>query len=255
MNNLKVIEVVTGTGKMSAIELVTAAELVKTAGDPIAVAPPVTDTVIHAAANTLQTLYNGTQTKPPTVLESTVQTQFNVVATMYRKNGSYLKIVANDAAIAAGDVNVGIAVVQRCGYKVKGDKAPTTKTFKGNSTVSNQVDVDTKSPGAGTIYVRQYGVTATKDVPPTGVAELLISKKGSISITNLKSGNIIAVREAYILSVPRKHKRGTRGTTGVIPSASGRNATTTASSTGNKIVFSDAAEHYNFGNWIYVVVK
>ncbi len=249
MENLKVIQVVTGTSKMSPTDLVTAALLVKTTGDPIAVAPPVTDIVIHGAANTLQNLFNGTQANPPTVLTSAVTTQFNIVATMYKKIGSYLKNVSNDAAIAAGDVSAGTVVVQRCGYKVKSAKKPSSKGFKGTSTTSNQIDISTKSAGVNAIYVRQYGVTPTKDVPPTIMAELLISKHADISITNLKSGNIIAFREAYILPIPRKKK------TGLALPATARGATTTASSTGHKIVFSDAAEHYNYGNWIYVVVK
>jgi hypothetical protein len=249
MENLKVIEVVTETDKMSVPELIEAATLVKTTGDAIAGGAPVTDLVLHGAANTLQTLYNGSLASPPTVLKKAVTTQFNIVKTMYNKNAGYMKGVANDAAIAAGDVGAGTVVVIRCGFKLKHDRTPTTKGFKATSTIVNQVDITTKSVGVGAIYIREYGITLTKDVPPTMFAELLISKRIGVSITNIKSGTIIAIREASILPIPRK-KASTS------TSATARSASTTAATKGEKVVFSDGAtSHYNYGNWIYVVVK
>ena len=160
-----------------------------------------------------------------------------------------MKGVANDAAIAAGDVSAGTVVVIRCGFKLKHSKTPSSKGFKATSTTVNQVDVTTKAVGIDAIYIREYGITLTKDVPPTTFAELLISKRTGVSITNLKSGTILAIREASILPIP--HKK-----TSAITTATARTASTTAATKGQKVVFSDGAtSHYNYGNWIYVVVK
>ena len=249
MKNLPVIEVVTETAHMSVTDLVTAATKVHTAGDPIAGAAPVTDANMLLAANKLQTLHNGTLTNPPTVLTDDVNTQINIVVTLYKKNANYIETVANDAAIAAGDVNAGTIVVIRCGYKVKHAKKATAKGFVATSTIANQVDVSTKAVAKSALYIRQFGITATKDIPPTVFEELIISREVNISISNLKSGTIIAFREAYILPIPRRKKTASTTT------ATAKTATTTSTARGRKALFSYGAEHYNYSGWIYVVVK
>jgi hypothetical protein len=257
-SNLPKIVVIIDT-HISPTLLIKACKKVKTAGDSVAVAPPVTDAVMATQITALQTAYDGTQTKPPTVLEKTMNIAFNILATSYKKNGRYLETVSNDAAIAAGDVNAGTQVVIRCGYALKAEADKVPKTFKATSTIEGEIDITTKSGGDGTTYIRQHGKTPTKHVPPTAAVlaaeELLIGHHVKQSLINLNSGDIWAFREATIVP-PHKKKTGGGSVTGISTSATERTATPTATTGGHTDVFSEGAtSHYIWSGWIYVTVK
>jgi hypothetical protein len=161
----------------------------------------------------------------------------------------YIQGIARNAAIAAGDVNVGIQVVIRCGYKVKKTKAPSTRVFKVTPSGVEAVDISTKAVGPRVCYIRQYGITSTKGVPPTVFAELLISLEADIHVNNLKSGTIYGFREATVL--PIKRTSATTPTTLVKKAATPTVATST-----HKATFTDGAtSHYTWGNWVYVIVQ
>ncbi|MGD0710913.1 MAG: hypothetical protein ABR968_06995 [Bacteroidales bacterium] len=247
--NIPVIELALEISKMTPLQLASAGNIVKTAGDPLAGSPPVTDAVTHAQAGTLETTYNGTQTKPPTTTSAQVKVAFKTLATTYKKVAAYVLGVANDAAITAGDVNAGIEVATRCGFRVKKAKAPFNRHFKATPGIGC-CDITTKAVAKRAVYVRQYGPTTAKGVPPSILEELLISTEADIHISNLKSAGIYAFREAYVL--PLKRPKKTSSTTVTIATA--KTTTPTVATTSKKVTFNDGAEHYTFGDWIYVVI-
>ncbi|HEX7415015.1 MAG TPA: hypothetical protein VF411_13305 [Bacteroidia bacterium] len=257
--NMPTIKVIIETTHLNPTDLIKAAKKVKTTGDAVAGGAPVTDAVMLAAINSLQTKYDGTQTKPPTVLEKDVNIAFNKLATMYKKNGRYLETVVNDEAIAEGDVSAGTVVVIRCGYALKAEAAKTPKTFKGDSKIEGEIDVTTKGAGQGATYIRQYGKTLVKHTPPTAAElaqrELLIGHHIKQSLINLKSGDMYAFREASIVP-PHKKKTGTTTGASILTPAATQRATSTATTGGHTDVFSEGAtSHYSWTGWIYVTVK
>ncbi len=255
MKNLGKIQVLEVSAETPTETLINDALLIHTSGDAVAGGAPITDLVLHGAANTLQTMYTGYHASPPTYTSGQVTTQKNIVVALYNQNVGYMKGVANAAAVTAGDITAGNVVVTRCGFRLKKKGVRGPKIFKGTSTIAGEIDLTTKSVGVRATYIRQYGVTPTKDIPPaTPNPEYIISLTADASITNLKSGTIIAIREATIVPVPRKKKTGT-GASVSTPPATGRASTPNKSTNAKKAVFTDGAVHYIFGNWIYVTVK
>jgi len=255
MKNLGKIQVLEVSAETPTETLINDALLIHTTGDAVAGGAPVTDTVLQTAANKLQTTYTGFHASPPTYTSAQVTTQKNIVVALYNQNVGYMKGVANIAAVTAGDTSAGTAVVTRCGFKLKKKGVRGNKTFSGSSTIAGEIDITTPSAGKRATYIRQYGVTATKDVPPAiPNPDFLVSQTAAASITNLKSGSIIAIREATIVPVPRKKKTGTGSSTST-PPATARASTPNKSTNTQKAVFTDGAVHYIFGNWIYVTVK
>ncbi|MHB8259376.1 MAG: hypothetical protein ACYDCN_04655 [Bacteroidia bacterium] len=245
--NLPVIEVVSLVVHGDSLGLIKAIRKSKTDGDPLAGGDPITDVVLNASADALQIVYNGTQTKPATTLVKDVGTQFNKTNELYKERCAFLKGVANRAAIAAGDVNAGLAVVVRCGHKAKKVKATAVKEFTVTSTIAGQIDVTTVSGGLNTTYIRQYGFPSRKDIAPTAtqMAELIIGRTVKVSINGFKDGVIVAMREARLL-VPHKKKP----TSGTIPNTQ-RMATPTVVTKAHTPLFTDGVEHYSFGPWKY----
>jgi hypothetical protein len=151
--------------------------------------------------------------------------------------------------VAAGDVTAGIQVVIRCGYKVKKTAVPAPRHFKVTQKGIGAVEITTKAVGKSASYIRVYGTTPTKGVPPTTIAEVLVSIEADIFVNNLKSGTIYAFREASIL--PTK-----RTTPNILtPSLAKKTATPTIATTTHKVTFGDGAEHYSWSDWVYVIVQ
>lgn len=249
MKNLPKIQVLEVSIATPTGDLINDALLIKTAGDPAASASPVSDTVLHGQANTLQTMYTGFKTSPPTYTSGQVTTQKKIVVISYNKVARYLEAVANDVAIAAGDVTAGNSVVTRCGAKLKKKGIRQPKTFKASSTIAGEVDIDTKAVAPRATYIREYGTTTAKEIPPTVTEPPIITMETAAVITNLTSRTIIAIREASILPIPRKKK------TTITPGIAKKSATVTPATKTHKAIFTHGTVHYTFGDWIYVVVK
>lgn len=249
VKNLPLITVLLASKKTTTPTLIKDCNLQKTLGDPLVVAPPVSDVTIKGQATTLDNTYDGFLGKPPTSTSAQVTTERNICINSYNQNALYIQSIARNAAIAAGDVSVGIQVVIRCGYKVKKTKAPTTKAFKVTPFGIEAVAITTKAVGSRAGYIRQYGTTPTKGVPPTVFAELLFSLEADIVVNNLKSGSIYGFREATVLPIKRTP---TTTPTSLVKKAS----TPTVASSAHKATFTDGAtSHYTWGNWVYVIVQ
>jgi hypothetical protein len=249
VKNLPLIVVLLAKKTWSTLTLADDTQHVKTTGDPLATTPPVTDAVIHGAASTLTTMYTGYKASPPTYTKQQVKQQRNIVITMFNKLALYIQSVARDAAIAAGDVQAGEAVVTRCGFKIKKPASKPPKFFKVLSKIVGSVDVTTKVVNSRAGYIRVYGTTPTKGTPPATLSEPIFSLETKVHIDNLKSGTIYGFREAIILPV----KRNPVNPDAVI--TTGKTIKETASFKGNKAYFTDgAASHYIWSEWVYVVV-
>src|ERR1017187_1778799 len=170
MNNLQIIEVVTETAHMQPLDLIKEAKKGNMSSSPLLAGAPYSDAQMLVEINLLQTLYDKTQLKPPTDIKLNVDKQFNILARKYKKNGNFLKGVANDEAVAEGDVNAGLAIVSAAGYKAKKVKASVAKGFKGDSTIAKQADITNKAVPHASSYLYQYAGTPDKDVTPTAVA-------------------------------------------------------------------------------------
>ena len=256
MKNLPKIQVIELTANASVTTVINEALQIKTSGDAAATAPPVTDTVLHGQANTLQTMYTGSKASLPAYTTAQVTIQKNIVITAYNKIVNYLKGVANDVAIAAGDVNAGNGVVTRCGASLKKKAIKAPKAFSVVSKIAGSVDVSSKAVAPKAAYRRQYGVTTAKGVVPTVLSDDVITLEVDVHIDNLQSGKIYGFRETSVL--PVAHKTHTGGTTGIgtiTPPLSGKSATPTTSNKASKVTFSDGAAHYVYSDWIYVVIK
>lgn len=252
MKNLPKIQVLELHTNESPETVIQEASLIHTAGDPNVISPSVTDAVLGAQIITLQTRLTGSKATPPTFTSDQVTTAKNIVITSYNKIANYVKGIANDVAIAAGDVTAGNTVVTRVGCKLKRKNSRGSKKFSATSKVDGEIEIGTKSPGAHTIYLRQYGKTTAKGVAPAVISNTIIGGLSEISITNLKSGDIYGVREAFILPIPHK-KGGTTITTAT--TATARGTTPVAITKTNKATYADGAINYIYGDWIYVTVK
>ena len=203
---------------------------------------------MKSEAATLQTIYNESESPSPTASKLQEPHSETFVSTPYNQNAMYIQGIARNAAIAAGDVSVGIQVVIRCGFKVKKASVPAPRHFKVTPKGAGGVEIITKAVGKRASYIREYGLTPTKGVPPTVIAEILVSLEADIYVNNLKSGSIYAFREASVLPT----KRSTPSV--VVPSLAKKTATPTISTTSHKVTFSDGNEHYTWSDWVYVIV-
>ncbi|MHB8260071.1 MAG: hypothetical protein ACYDCN_08175 [Bacteroidia bacterium] len=240
MNNLQIIEVVTETSHMQPLDLIKAAKKNNMSSSPLLAGAPVSDAQMLVLITDLQTKYDKTQLKPPTEIKANVDKSFNKLATAYKKNGDFVKGVANDEAIAEGDVNAGLAIVSGAGYKAKKVKESVAKGFKGDSTIAGQADITTKAVPHAFAYIRQIGYGADKHTPPTdselATHTLLISPTTGVSKKGCTSGKFLWVREAYQLHVPKKKKGGGRSI--VTTNSTQRAATPATTSSVHTTVFS-----------------
>jgi len=250
--NISLITVLTTSAKNPTLDVIHVGSLQKTTGNALLPNMPVNDTTMNTQVGTLQTTYNGFKAVPPIFTEAQVTAKKNIVVASYNQNAGYIQGIARAAAIAAGDVNAGLQLVNASGYKVKKSKSATTRAFSVTNAGEGAVEITTKAVATHAGYIRQYGTTSAKGAPPTAdtIQEPLFSVEVSVVINNLKSNTIYAFREASILPVGRKANTGTP-TTDVQKAA-----TPTTANKAHKAVFTDGvASHYNWSEWKYIVIS
>ncbi|MGD0711034.1 MAG: hypothetical protein ABR968_07600 [Bacteroidales bacterium] len=249
IKNLPLIVVLLAKKTWSTLTLCDDAQHIHTSANPLTNTPPVTDAALHSQATVTMNTYDAYKAVPPTATKSQVTTQRNILINMFNKVALYVQGVARDAAIAAGDVTAGMTVVSGVGFKIKKAAARVPKFFRVVSKIVGTVDITTKVVNAKAGYVRQYGTTPTKGVPPTTLSETIFSLESNVHIDNLKSGSIYGFREAIILPI----KKIPVNPDSVI--ATGKTVKGTAIFTGHKAIFTEGvATHYVWSEWVYVVV-
>jgi hypothetical protein len=252
LKGLQLITVLTISVKDSAVNIAEHGQLQHTTGNPLLAAIPTNDAAMGTLCTTLLTNYHGYKAVPPTVTKTTVSSKKLAVVTAYNANAGYIQGVARAQAIATGDINVGIGLVQAAGYHIKKTRSATLRGFKVTNAGVGAVDITTKAVAVHAGYIRQYGPTPAKYVPPTAaaMAELLFTVDVAAHVNNLKSNTIYGFREASIL--PAGHKTPTPNTTPT--TAVQKAATPTAATKAHKAIFTDGvASHYVWSEWIYIV--
>ncbi len=211
-----------------------------------------TDTMVHNAANLLQTMLNGTLLKPQLYTSNQVLGQKKITVELYNKVISFMKGACNDAAEAVGDVTAGITLANTCGGRIAKKTASTQPDFA----------VTAAGPGWVVIHARkvvkgQEGhifrcciVTAKGIVPAKASCTDYVSLECTIEITDLTSGTILAINHSGILPVGHSSK------TPVITPLKLKKATKLAASKKKHPSFSfTSADPYTWDGWIYVVIQ
>jgi hypothetical protein len=245
--NMSLIVVLVARSNMKTQKLVNICNLQKTAGETFASQMPVNDNDMHDQAAIVDSTYIDFKGVPPTATYEEVNTERNKAILMYNQNVAFIQGKARNIVLATGDINEGIDLVLRCGYRIKkvGSKPP--RHFKASPGIEC-VDLSTKAVNDRAAYIRQYGETPTKGVPPTDIIDTIVSLETDIHVSNLESGKRYAFREASIIPVGRSSKSVSANKTivkkGVTPSVSTK---------AHKAVFVNGAENYQWSDWIHVV--
>ena len=207
------------------------------------------DTTMHGYGHTLETTHTKFKAHPPTANKEDEQTAIEVIVNAYNDNAGIMQGIARNAAIAAGgNVNVGINIVKNANYKLKSSKSPTEIVFDVANEGSGKVKVTSKSRGIHAGYIRQYGPTSAKGIPPEKCEEMLFGLEVDLIIDCLKPG-IYGIREASILPISRKADSGTPTT--LVESK----ATASAASKSHKRIYSaGSTSKYNWSEWIYFTI-
>lgn len=213
---------------------------------------PHDDTAMHLLSTTTNTEQNKFKMIPPTSTKELVNSKVNLLCTGYNANAFAIQTAARAKAISSGDINLGINMVKIAGYYLKEPKSATNKIFNAYPLGNGEVWVSTKAVDLRAGYIRQYGLTTEKGVPPEIWMEPLFGLETEFVLCGLKVGGIYGMREASILTIPRKTGGGTIVTNVEEP------ATRAASTKTHKRIFQVAdgeeTSNYNFGDWIYFVV-
>jgi hypothetical protein len=209
------------------------------------------DAEMHGLGTTLLTVHTDYKKKPPTATKADVDTAVNNLVDAYDENAGEIQAIARKEAKTAGDVNVGINIVQMSGYILKNPKGAMENTFEVQNDGSGAVKIKTKAIAPRTIYIRQYGKASAKSVAPltSNLGELLISPENDIRVENLDSGSWYAFREATVLPISRKVESGTSLTKVEMK------ATPTLAAKAHRRTFNAGEEsNYDFGDWIWRMI-
>ena len=96
VKNLPMITVLLASKKTKTPTLIKDCNLQKTVGDPLVVAPPVSDTTIKGQALTLETTYDNFLGKPPTATSAQVTSARNICINSYNQNAMYIQGIATE---------------------------------------------------------------------------------------------------------------------------------------------------------------
>ena len=225
---------------------------VNTAGDPDVTNPPVTDAVFQPQVTKLQTILTGSKKSPPTYTTTQVKTQRGIVITSYNKIAANVEGVAEDVAIAAGDINAGITVVTRVGCKI-GKKGSNKRTDFGITATGPgfvQVHVKKQKKGSEGHLFRVAIVTARGVLPAKATLLTFYSLACDIIIQDLPTAAIVAIQHANVVPVSHGKK------TSVTPPLTGKKASPVPASKANHPVFSYAnPDPYTWSDFIYGVAQ
>ncbi|MEI8203385.1 MAG: hypothetical protein WCH34_10265 [Bacteroidota bacterium] len=209
------------------------------------------DAEMHVLGTELRTVNTKYQSNPPTATRGDVEVAVNNVVDAYDDNAGDIQKIARQQAKLAGDVNVGINIVTKAGYKLKSPKGAMFNGFDVQPDGEGAVKIKTKAVAPRAIYIRQFGKASGKNVEPikANLEELLISTENDIRVDELESGSWYAFREATVLPISRKAKSGTP-TTNV-----GKNATLSLATKAHRRTYhGGGVSNYKFGGWIWVLV-
>ena len=208
---------------------------------------PVEDDDMHTLSTNLIAAFNALHTKPPTGTKAQLNTATSKYTIGYNKNALYIQTAARDAAILAGNVNVGIQIVEQAGFFIKSPKSSTESGFSGQPEGGGIVKVTTKAVAPHCIYIRQYGMVTEEGVVPEKTEEPLIGSEATIFIEGVPKKGVLAIREAYMLPITRKAEDSAPET------QLEKKATLKTITSAHRRVFNLNDEtHYKWGPWIWI---
>ena len=207
---------------------------------------------MYTAATVLQTIHNNRNTNPPNSTSDDETVQFNIVERMYNKVGAYVEGVANDAAVAAGDVAKGNAVVNRVGYTLKKKGSAKKPDFGVVASGPNFVQLHTQKVKKGTeAHLWRFAITTAKGIAPAKtILVYVFTLECDVVIQDIPSGSVLAVQHASIVSV--SHSKKTNGSNPL----STKKASPLAQSKTKHPVFSyNTSDPYTWTDFLYAVVQ
>jgi len=210
------------------------------------------DAAMHGFGTAMQTEVTKFKATPPTATKSDVMIAVDNMVNAYNKNAGEIQSIAREEARAAGNVNVGINIVLKAGYLLKQPKSPVETSFTLTAEGGGIVDVDTKAPGKGAVYIRKYGITEGKNILPEAknIKEYLISKEGSIRTEKLEIGAWYAFCEATIMPIHPTDNNAPA------PTQAEEKSTKTIMSNKHRRTFINGDDsNYNFGPWLWILVS
>jgi len=197
--NLPKIVVAANVDEMTTLELCDAANAVKFTGDADCTAPPRTDVLLKGDATALFNLHSSREIAKD---KSITQTEKEMVAKLkrwYAKCARYVQEVANDVAIAHGDIAAGHAVVFRTGFKLKSIAVMPPRQFEVIDSGPGWVKLRCKSIAKKAGYIWRYGVAPQRNVRPEEFSKDKTTLECIVTISNLKSGRIYGFAVAGVL--------------------------------------------------------
>ncbi len=246
MKNLPIIVVSLEVKDMDVPTLITTAKGVKTTGDPDVVNPPVTDVEITAQAEDLSKCHAKRQTDQSESLTREENELASKVRRSYSRVGRYVEDIANEVAIEAGDVNVGEAVVLRCGFKLKKKPDLHPRGFEVVKQGKGFTHLRVKAVGKKAGYAWRYGITNEAGQVPEQMLPILFTLECEVIVNGQKSGAMYAFQFASILPVSHTNK------TKAALTANTKDSTLTTATKTKKATFTAGADPLSWSDFIYV---
>jgi hypothetical protein len=226
--------------------------LLKTTGVAAMSGCTTTDTMVHNAANLLQTMYTGSKLIPALYSNSAVNTQKNIVIVLYNKVILFMKGAANDLAIQAGDITAGNTMVIGCGASLSKKTTSSQPDFAVTASGPNWVQVHAKKAIKGVeghIFICAI-VPAKGTVPAESACKYYVTLECNVVINDLPSGSILAINHSGIIPV------GHTKTPVPITPLKAKKVTKTPASKKKHPTFSyTSPDPYTWDGWIYVVIQ
>jgi hypothetical protein len=215
--------------------------------------PPEADSVISTYAGDMMGTHNSRQTASAKTLTSTEKSKRTVLLNALDKNAAYLEGAANDAAIAAGDVEAGKALVSSVGFLLAGKRGGTHHTGVVNTGTGWAQVHEAKLKKGAEGHVWESGITSAKGVIPTSTKESFTLESTCI-FNNIPSSSVFAYRHASVSEVGKKKTGG--GTATTTTSSTQKMATSLIASNraNHPVIDFNAGSSYTFGDWRYVVI-
>jgi hypothetical protein len=212
---------------------------------------PESDIIVHGFADTMMGTHTSRQTAPSKTLTSNEKTQRGILITALDLNADYLQGKANAAAIAAGDINVGNAMVTAAGFALAGKGVAKRIIGIIAAGIGWILFHGTKSKKGPEGFVYEFGTTTAKGVVPA-VIKQAFELSATCMINNLPSGSIIGVRFASI--VPVSHRGGIAAPATARTTSATTATQTTASKSKHPVIDFNKPNPYAFSEWYYTVI-
>jgi hypothetical protein len=223
----------------------------KFSGDPLCGSPDVADATIYSQADNMWSAYNVWLTNPSKAQTALVKSLRKTLLTSLDLNANYLEGKANGASIAAGDIEVGINVINRMNFQVAG-KGIMQRIIGIVATGIGWVHAhEAKTVKGVEGHVWEAGPTTAKGVPPPTVKRWFTLESDCI-FTGIPSGTIIGYHHASIVPVGRK---STPTGLPVIPKAATSKIASLlpVSKSKHPMIDFNNADPYTFGDWRYAI--